>query len=225
MFNQPHRAKRLFFDVIPRAVDEYLANAREGATRRRSAALRPIRPGTSHGGRPGDASSPVPFGMLLNLASVVNADTPEMLWGFIAPLQPGRLAGQRAVPGAAGGPRGGVLRDFVRPTKRFRAPDATERAALADLAAALRAMPAGATAEAIQDEVYAVGKRHPFPEPEGLVPVPVSGAAGPAGGAAVRRVRGAVWHAGDGGADRSGVWRRCRTVMRDAGGLLRLDER
>ena len=28
----------------------------------------------------------------------------------------------------------------------------------------LRALPAGATPEAIQDVVYAVGKRHPFPE-------------------------------------------------------------
>ena len=27
MFNAPQRAKRLYFDVIPRAVDEYLANA------------------------------------------------------------------------------------------------------------------------------------------------------------------------------------------------------
>ena len=55
-------------------------------------------------------------------------------------------------------------RDFVRPAKRFRQPDATERAALADLAAVLRALPADATGEAIQDALYAVGKRHPFPE-------------------------------------------------------------
>ena len=52
--------------------------------------------------------------------------------------------------------------DFVRPKKSFRAPDATERGALADLAAVLRETAPGASAEAIQNEVYAVGKRHPF---------------------------------------------------------------
>ena len=51
----------------------------------------------------------------------------------------------------------------MRPTRRFRAPTPTEAAALADLAQTLAALPPDATAEAIQDEVYAVGKRHPFP--------------------------------------------------------------
>ena len=55
-------------------------------------------------------------------------------------------------------------RDFVRPAKQYREPTAVERAALADLAAALRALPPDATAETIQDELYAVGKRHPFPD-------------------------------------------------------------
>ena len=55
-------------------------------------------------------------------------------------------------------------RDFVRPAKRYRDPTPVERAALADLAAVLRALPPDASAEAIQDELYAVGKRHPFPD-------------------------------------------------------------
>ena len=115
------------------------------------------------GAIPEDAGSPIPFGMLLNLASVINADTPEMLWGFIGRYRPG--ASPQSEPFLARLVDHAVLyyADFVRPQKRFRAPDATERASLADLAQVLRAMPAGATAEAIQDEVYAVGKRHPFP--------------------------------------------------------------
>ena len=51
----------------------------------------------------------------------------------------------------------------VRPAKQYRDAAPFERAALHDLAATLRALPPGATPEAIQDEVYAVGKRHPFP--------------------------------------------------------------
>jgi lysyl-tRNA synthetase class 1 len=112
---------------------------------------------------PERAGSPIAFGMLLNLASVINADNAEMLWGFIRRYLPNaspevdpflaRLVDHALV----------YYADFVRPKKRFRAPDATERAGLEDLARTLAAMPADSTAEAIQDEVYAVGKRHPFP--------------------------------------------------------------
>jgi lysyl-tRNA synthetase class 1 len=50
----------------------------------------------------------------------------------------------------------------VRPAKRFRDPDPTERAALEDLAQALSDLPTDADAAAIQNLVYEVGKRHPF---------------------------------------------------------------
>ena len=163
MYNQPQRAKRLFFDVIPRAVDEFIANAaklgtQDDAGRRVNPAFH-VLAGSNQG-----AASPVPFGMLLNLASVVNADTPDMLWGFLRRYSPD------AVPGAS--PFFDALithairyyQDFVKPSKEFRAPDAIERAALEDLASTLRAMPPGQSAEGIQDIVYEVGKRHPFPE-------------------------------------------------------------
>ena len=157
MYHQPQRAKRLFFDVIPRTVDDYIANLAKGDD--------PANPAWHvNGGRmPNDAGSPIPFTMLLNLASVVNADTPDMLWGFVQRYVPG--ASPEATPflGRLVGYAVAYYRDFVRPTKRHRLPDATERAALADLAGALQALPPGAGPEAIQDEVYAVGKRHPFP--------------------------------------------------------------
>ena len=168
MFNQPHRAKRLFFDVIPRATDEYIANVEraktDASTEEGSAAL-PANPAwhAHFGAIPDSAGSPIPFGMLLNLASVINAETPDMLWGFVVRYLP--RASPQTEPFLARLVDHAVLyfRDFVRPQKRFRAPDATERAALADLAETLRGMPASAPAEDIQDLVYAVGKRHPFP--------------------------------------------------------------
>ena len=168
MFNQPHRAKKLFFDVIPRATDEYIANVErakiEASTEEGSAAL-PANPAwhAHFGAIPDGAGSPIPFGMLLNLASVINAETPDMLWGFVVRYLP--KASPATEPFLARLVDHAVLyyRDFVRPQKRFRAADATERAALADLAETLRATPASSRAEDIQDLVYAVGKRHPFP--------------------------------------------------------------
>jgi lysyl-tRNA synthetase class 1 len=52
----------------------------------------------------------------------------------------------------------------VKPTKKYRAPDEMERKALEELLAGLEAAPADASAEDLQNIVYEVGKKHPFPE-------------------------------------------------------------
>ncbi len=164
MFNQPNRAKRLFFDVIPKAVDEYVANAAKAhgqtdAERRTNPAWH------IHDGHvPQSAASPVSFAMLLNLASVVNAETPDMLWGFIRRYDPHATPDDMPLLARLVDHAVAYYQDFVRPKKRFREPDDVERVALADLAAGLRALPAESSAEDIQTLLYDVGKRNPFPE-------------------------------------------------------------
>ena len=165
MYNQPGRAKRLFFDVIPRAVDEYLANLEK----LRSAPA-PDNPAWHiHGGATNDPGSPVSFVMLLNLASVINATHPEMLWGFLRRYAPG--ASGETHPLLARLVEYAVVyyRDRVAPTKQHRAATAAERAAFEALAAALRerigdleALPVEDQARAIQDLVYDAGRREPF---------------------------------------------------------------
>ncbi len=165
MFNAPQRAKRLDFDVIPRATDDYIANAaREAAGGEAEQRANPA--WHIHGDRPAQgqsrSQSPVSFAMLLNLASVANAETPEVLWGFIrryrADADPAAMPFlDRLVHHALS-----YYRDFVRPTKRYRLPSAAERAALADLAETLRGFDATPDAEALQNIVFEVGKRHGF---------------------------------------------------------------
>jgi lysyl-tRNA synthetase class 1 len=193
MYNQPQRAKRLYFDVIPRAVDEYIANADKA--RGQQTADREVNPAWHiHGGKlPNHAGSPVSFTMLLNLASVVNADTPDILWGFIRRYIPSANAETEPMLARLVDHAIAYYQDFVRPAKRFRDPDPVERAALEDLADTLATLPAGSppntdtqdtgthdigthntgtqdtsaggiSAEAIQNAVYEVGKRHPFAE-------------------------------------------------------------
>ncbi len=163
MYNSPHRAKRLFFDIIPRTVDEYLANAAK--LPEQDAAAHHVNPAwhIQHGSNSG-AASPVSFGMLLNLASVVNADTPDMLWGFLRRYSPDAAPGVSPFFDGLVAYAIAYYRDFVRPAKQYRDPTPLERAALEDLAGMLAALDPGTTAEAIQDVVYEVGKRHPFPE-------------------------------------------------------------
>ncbi len=164
MFNQPQRAKRLYFDVIPKAVDDYVANAGKALTQDPEAAM--VNPAWHiHAGHvPQSAASPLSFAMLLNLASVVNAETPELLWGFIRRYSPGATAEDMPFLARLVDCAIAYYQDIVRPTKVFREPDATERAALVDLAASLRAMAADAPAEDLQTLLYDVGKRHPFAE-------------------------------------------------------------
>ncbi|HZF76417.1 MAG TPA: lysine--tRNA ligase, partial [Acetobacteraceae bacterium] len=120
MFNSPQRAKRLYFDVIPRAVDEFVANADRLRTQ-----PDPANPAWHiTGGGTNDPGSPVPFAMLLNLASVVNADDPAILWGFLARYAPGATAETHPLLARLVEHAVAYYRDFVAPRKRHRAPSA-----------------------------------------------------------------------------------------------------
>ena len=164
MYNAPPRAKRLYFDVIPRAVDEYLANAQKlPAQDDLSARANPA--WHIHAGRlPNHGGSPVSFGMLLNLASVVNAEAPEILWGFLRRYQPDVRADKNPFLDRLVHHAIAYYQDFVRPTKQYRAPSELERAALADLAETLRGLDGPADADILQNLVFEVGKRHAFAE-------------------------------------------------------------
>jgi lysyl-tRNA synthetase class 1 len=160
MYNQPHRAKKLFFDVIPRAADEYIANIDRAWSE--DPLVQQANPAWHiHGGSiPADAGSPIPFSMLLNLASVINAQTPEMLWGFVRRYIPAASPESEPLLARLIEHAIAYFQDFVRPKKKFRAAGPQEREALEDLAAVLRGIDPALPASEIQDLVYAVGKRH-----------------------------------------------------------------
>ncbi|HYZ22229.1 MAG TPA: lysine--tRNA ligase, partial [Rhodopila sp.] len=163
MYNQPTRAKRLYFDVIPRATDEYVSNLEKARTQA-DAEQRTNPAWHIHLGRvPNHSGSPISFNMLLNLASVVNAEQPEILWGFIERYVPGASPQTQPLLARLVDHAIAYYRDFVRPRKHYRDPDPTERAALQDLADTLAGMDSTA-AEDIQNVVFEVGKRHPFPD-------------------------------------------------------------
>jgi lysyl-tRNA synthetase class 1 len=160
MFQSPKSAKRLFFDVIPKATDEYLqqldsfnrkAEAGEAADVNNPA-------WHIHGGQPPEAGSPLSFSLMLNLVSAANASDKAILWGFLGRYLPGATPESQPLLDRLADFAMNYYEDFVRPNKQFRPPNDQERAAMADLVARLRALPNGADAEAIQNEVFAVGK-------------------------------------------------------------------
>jgi lysyl-tRNA synthetase class 1 len=163
MFQKPRTAKKLYFDVIPKAVDEYIAFLEAYHSNETSEEQRLENPVWHiHAGKVPDERYPVSFALLLNLVSASNASTREVLWGNIRAYAPG--ATPEANPGLD---RlvGFALRyyeDFVKPTKIFRAATDKERAALEDLAAQLDAMGDQRDGKLVQDMVYEVGKTHGF---------------------------------------------------------------
>ncbi len=161
MYAKPRSAKRLYFDVIPRTVDDYDAHlsayADQDPERRIANPVWHI-----HAGAPPQRDMPVSFSMLLNLVSASNAEDRDVLWGFISRYAPGATPQNHPELDRRVGYAIRYFHDFVRPAKVFRAPTQTERAALADLDERLAALPADADGETIQNEVYAVGKAHDF---------------------------------------------------------------
>ena len=98
-----------------------------------------------HAGHPPKADMPVTFQLLLTLVSSSNAENAETLWGFIGRYRPGVTPQTHPKLDAMVGYAINYYRDFVAPTKQFREPTESERAALQDLRDALSNLPAGAT--------------------------------------------------------------------------------
>jgi lysyl-tRNA synthetase class 1 len=161
MYREPKAAKRLYFDVIPRNVDEYLQFL-EGYQRQddKQKLSNPV--WHIHSGQPPAPEIPIPFAMLLSLVTASNAENAETLWGFIARYRPGVSPQTHPKLNALVGYALNYYRDFVLPAKRFREPSDQERAALMDLRDALSNMAVDSTAETIQDVVYEIGRREPF---------------------------------------------------------------
>ncbi len=161
MYQKPKTAKRLFFDVIPRAVDEYHQQLRAYPGQDdKGKAANPVF--HIHNGDVPASNMVVPFAMLLNLASVSGAEDKETLWGFIRRYAPEASAESHPDLDSAAGFAVRYFNDFVRPTREFRLPDEKERAALADLKGRLEAWDGGQDAEELQTMVFAVGKDHGF---------------------------------------------------------------
>ena len=161
MFQSPRKAKRLYFDVIPRAVDEYVGHLAAYPKEEQAAKLmNPV--WHIHSGEPPAAELPISFALLLNLASASNSEDREVLWGFIRRYAADATPEAHPLLDQLVGYAIRYFHDFVKPNKHYRPPSANERAALLDLDARLAKLPNGVLAEEIQADVYAVGKEHGF---------------------------------------------------------------
>ena len=161
MYQKPKTAKRMHFDVIPKAVDEYHQQLRAFAGQDADGRVNnPV--WHIHRGQPPESHMVVSFAMLLNLASVSGAKDKAGLWGFIQRYAPGTSPAGNPDMDAAAGFALRYFQDFVAPKRVFRAASDIERAAMLDLRARLVAWTGGLDADALQTMVFAVGTDHRF---------------------------------------------------------------
>jgi len=161
MFQKPKTAKRLHFDVIPRSVDEYIGRLAGYPDEEPAKQIEnPI--WHVHGGSPPAAEAGLSFALLLNLVAAGNTDDPKILWGFISRYQPGLTPDSNPFVGRLVDHAIAYYRDFVKPTKLYRAPSEQERGALEELLKKFETLPDSATGEDIQTLVYEIGKAANF---------------------------------------------------------------
>jgi lysyl-tRNA synthetase class 1 len=161
MYQKPKTAKRLWWDVIPKAVDEYHQQLKAFPGQNLDEKLaNPV--WHIHNGHPPESDMVVSFAMLLNLASVAGARDKAGLWGFIRRYAPEASPDTHPHLDEAAEFAVRYFRDFVAPKRTYRAPSEKERAALEDLRSRLAAWEGGLDAEALQSMVYAVGRDHGF---------------------------------------------------------------
>ncbi len=161
MYQKPRAAKRLYFDVIPRAVDDYLKHTRaiageEPARRLENPAwhIQAALPGAE------PEQTDISFSLLLNLVGTANAEDKAVLWGFISRYAPEATPESDPLLDKLVGYAIAYYRDFVLPTKAYRRATEPEAAALGELLHELELLALDADSESIQNVVYEVGKRH-----------------------------------------------------------------
>ena len=162
MYQKPKTAKRLFFDVIPKNVDEYLTFLdKYGEQEEKDKLNNPV--WHIHAGQPPIVEmAGLSFSMLLNLAGVCHAEDKAAIWHFITRYAPEATPENAPMLDTLAGYAVTYYQDFVKPKKSYRLPDQNERAALEALKAKLLTLAPDTSGADIQTEVYEVGKAHGF---------------------------------------------------------------
>lgn len=159
MYQSPSKAKRLYFDVIPKNVDEYLTfvqkyHEEDDFAKRCSNPAFHIH----------NASVPqidtygISFSLLLNLASVCNPKDKSVLWGFISKYAPEATPDNAPYLDHMTGFAVNYYNDFVKDTKQYMTPDEKQRALLIRIKDKLTTVQPTISSEELQNEIYSIGR-------------------------------------------------------------------
>ena len=149
MFQKPKSAKKLFFDVIPKSIDEYFSHLDKffeiDIVDKYNSPVWHI-----HNGKPPKIKNELTFNSLLNLVSVCNSNEKSIIWKFIneydASLNPLDNKEIDLLVGYAIN----YYNDFIMPNKNYLKIDSSNKIIFTDLKELLLNIDQNATSEIIQ---------------------------------------------------------------------------
>mgnify|MGYP001475426138 CR=1 FL=1 len=161
MYQNPKRAKKLYPEVVPKAVDEYLSLIEKFFQQNpKEKILNPV--WHVHNGQPPKEKIIMPFSMLLNIVGSSNAKNKEVLWKFINKFHKELNPKSNKILDELTQYAINYFLDEVEPKKKFKKPNETEQKALSKLIEALKKIPQSTDAEKIQTMIYTVGKENGY---------------------------------------------------------------
>ncbi|MEM9839297.1 MAG: lysine--tRNA ligase [Pseudomonadota bacterium] len=163
LFNNaaPKKAKKLYFDIIPKTADEYWTHV--GKYAEQEPAKQVESPAWHiHSGHVPTVVPPVSFALLLNIVDASGTSDPDVLRGFVAKYRPDASDEEMQALEPMLGYAVNYFQDFVLPKKEFRAPTDQERAALEMLSARLKELGEGLEEDAYQTAVFDAGKAQDY---------------------------------------------------------------
>ncbi len=161
MYPNPKRAKKLYFEVVPKTVDEYLTNIEKFPSQQpKDQISNPV--WHVHNGTPPQEKVVMPFSMLLNLVGSSNADNKEVLWKFINRFHKEINPRDYKILDGLTEYAINYFKDNVEPFKKFKKPNSNEKKALENLVQKLKKIDQSLSPEEIQTQVYTVGKENGY---------------------------------------------------------------
>jgi len=161
MYPNPKRAKKLYPDVIPKAVDEYLLSIEKYSKQKSDEKLlNPV--WHVHKGAPPKEKIVMPFSMLLNIVGSSNAKTKNVLWKFIKKFHKEINPKNHKILDELTDYAINYFIDEVEPKKKFKIPNKSEKKAIVNLIVILKKISQDTPAEEIQTKIYTAGKENGY---------------------------------------------------------------
>ena len=163
MYQNPKRAKKLFNEIVPKAVDEYLDFIEKGKTQDDLQLLmNPV--WHVHNGKIPKEEIIMSFSMLLNLVETSNADSKELLWKFVKKYKKDILEKNHPIFDNLIGYAIKYFKDVIKLQKKYKKPNDDEKKALMALIKTLDDCNDEMKPEDIQTLIYTAGKENGYAE-------------------------------------------------------------
>jgi lysyl-tRNA synthetase class 1 len=163
MYQNPKRAKKLYREIVPKAVDEYLEFIDKSKTQNELQLLmNPV--WHVHSGKMPKEEMVMSFSMLLNLVETSNANSKDLLWKFVKKYKKNILEKNYPIFDKLVGYAIKYFNDVIKQNKKYKKPNEIEKKALEALIKVLENCNDQMQPEEIQTKIYSVGKENGYSE-------------------------------------------------------------